>query len=198
MELIVISSPSPILNEAKLINKLFESGLGIFHLRKPDMDLKSYAELIEQVNSDFRNRIAIHQHHELERELGLKRVHYPEQLRLMSNRLSDHAINTTSVHNPDDLKDLMGFDYCFLSPVFDSISKSGYRGLISSDVAVKESEYKWLSQSNTNVVALGGVDLKNISVLKDLGFTAAAVLGALWNEPANAVLKYQQMKAYAA
>ena len=62
-----------------------------------------------------------------------------------------------------------------LSPVFDSISKQGYRSAFDPD-----SLRPWLE--GKRVVALGGVTPERIPLLRDAGFSGAAMLGYFWNQ----------------
>ena len=87
-------------------------------------------------------------------------------------------------------------DYMFLSPIFDSISKSGYASRFSleeirrrivagSDVAtarmdVMSSDGNCRSVDWGRVFALGGVCPDNIRLLEEAGFGGAAVLGCIW------------------
>lgn len=68
-------------------------------------------------------------------------------------------------------------DYVTLSPVFDSISKSGYMAAYSHEELLR------LSGAPTKVIALGGVNPERIDFLKRYNFTGFAMLGALpWGE----------------
>lgn len=67
-------------------------------------------------------------------------------------------------------------DYLFLSPLFDSISKKGYKASVEPREAARE-----LAVSRScRIVALGGIAPGNIVCTATLGFDGAAVLGALW------------------
>ena len=58
MKLIVLSEPAYFKGEASLINQLFEAGLSVFHLRKPDSDRLTYASLIAEIELRYHDRIA--------------------------------------------------------------------------------------------------------------------------------------------
>ena len=67
------------------------------------------------------------------------------------------------------------FNYVFLSPVFDSISKSGYQGAFNHhNLAIA------LAKTNQNVLALGGVQLENVEKIKALGFKGMVLSGIIW------------------
>ena len=84
------------------------------------------------------------------------------------------------------------FDYVFISPVFDSISKSKLKQQF--DLAIAKTfmkEYGQLPGKNAEVIALGGVNEKNIGSVKKAGFDGAALLGAVWKskDPVKAFLR---------
>jgi thiamine-phosphate pyrophosphorylase len=70
------------------------------------------------------------------------------------------------------------YDYLFLSPIFNSISKQGYLSGFSHDELVRAYEEGIIDRK---VVALGGVRFDKIEYLKGLGFGGAAMIGALYN-----------------
>jgi len=196
MKLIAISDAGFVHNEALLVNRLFEAGLPVLHLRKKQIDRKSCASLITEISPDFHDRIALHQHHELTKDFNICRLHYREINRSQGQESREATIKSTSVHEAAELKTLSGFDYAFISPVFDSISKPGYKGLIKDDY----DPAAWstvISCAEVKAVALGGIDLQHIALLRTLGFQAIAVLGALWKEPSNAVKKYKELRFHA-
>ena len=182
MQLIVISYPKPVPNEADNINLLMEAGLGLFHLRKPESDLESVANLLSQIDPRYYDRIAIHQHHGLAAEFGLKRLHFTENhrekvsLKALQEIKGNGLITSTSIHDLSLLNSLDKFDYTFFSPVFDSISKQGYSSSLESGFRLEK------PIGSPKVFALGGVELKNISQIKSMKFDGAAVLGTIWNQ----------------
>jgi thiamine-phosphate pyrophosphorylase len=184
MHLIVISSPISIPDEADLINRMFDAGLKLFHLRKPGDTLGDVRRLIQHIEPVYYSGIALHQYHEMAEEFGMKRLHFKEESKPLNGhryllKTKDYTLST-SVHDLSDLHLLKEFDYVFFSPVFDSISKSGYKSVIGQDFKLDISIAK-------DVIALGGLNRKNINQAKTMGFAGAAVLGAVWNDPPNAI-----------
>jgi thiamine-phosphate pyrophosphorylase len=82
------------------------------------------------------------------------------------------------------------FDYVFLSPVFDSISKPGY--FRNDELGMMSDEWKALVK--TKVIALGGIDASNIHKTKELGFDGAAVLGAVWGESEMVLQSFKEIR----
>ena len=112
--------------------------------------------------------------------------------------------------SPPDDPSCCSFDYVFLSPLFESISKPGYGGGDGKAGGSGVSAQFWRSggegeegsssspspspalaaalrsaresprRRSLGVVALGGVEASRLRLVAGLGFEAAAVLGAVW------------------
>lgn len=176
---ILISNPVPVSNEAAIINGLFYEGLELLHLRKPDDTEEEYRSLIQQINSKYRDRLVLHQFHELAQAYGINRLHFPEKKRMETTKWETFSsfILSTSVHSIKAFNQLPEqFSYAFLSPVFPSISKEGYR----SDLDLMKEVHK-RTNFNTQLVALGGITQENIKQVMENGFDAVALLGTIWN-----------------
>lgn len=72
MSIVLISPPAPLRNETKILNRLFDRGLRTYHLRKPDYSVSMLQEYIDGIHVEYRDRIMLHQHHELAHIRGLK------------------------------------------------------------------------------------------------------------------------------
>ncbi|WP_184549814.1 thiamine phosphate synthase [Mucilaginibacter sp. FT3.2] len=194
MELVVISSPVAIADEPILINNLFHAGLKCFHLRKPEVGIQTVKKLLDGIAPLFYDRIALHLFHEIAADYGLKRLHYTERVREASgtvqwqSQLDEGFTLSASIHDISILPELTHFDYVFYGPVFDSISKPGYQNKLAVDFKLGKTNVK------PKVIALGGVEISNLTKIKAMGFDGAAVLGTLWNEPGKAIERYHQLK----
>lgn len=178
--LFVISNPKPVANEASLINRLFDEGLPVIHLRKPESSLKEVSALLNGIHPLHYPKIALHQHHSLAGDFGISRLHYTEAARkalsaeTLLKQKTRHLLST-SVHSLADYQGLSEhFDYAFLSPVFNSISKPGYP---AQAFELKISDKK----PSTRLIALGGIDESNCLKAYEMGYDGIAVLGAVWN-----------------
>ena len=191
----MISAPDFLPGEAEAVTALLEAGAWRVHVRKPAAGSDSIARLLEHIPAALYSRISLHDHHELAARFGVGGVHLnsrnpsvPDGFGGLVSR-SCHSISELSQYGPV-------CDYMFLSPVFDSISKSGYTSRFSleeirrrivagSDVAtarmdVMSSDGNCRSVDWGRVFALGGVCPDNIRLLEETGFGGAAVLGYLW------------------
>ncbi|HRH12160.1 MAG TPA: thiamine phosphate synthase [Bacteroidia bacterium] len=179
-ELILISNEYDLPYELQIIHALFENGLERFHLRKPLWDIDSQRFFLEKIKPEFRERISLHQHNETAREFGIKLLHLREKTRIENNFVKEKDMHySTSFHSLTQAEiESKDWEYCFLSPVFNSISKPGYNASFGEDLII-ENKYK-------NIYALGGVDLSNINKVFEKGFCGAALLGSIWSEPEKA------------
>ena len=84
-----------------------------------------------------------------------------------------------SCHSLEDVQSTQFYDYVFLSPIFDSISKVGYMQSFTPQQLVDAKEQHII---NEKVIALGGITAANITVARRYGFGGVAVLGALWSD----------------
>lgn len=173
-------------NEIGSITKLFWEGLKTLHLRKPEATEDELRNFIELIPDKFHSRIVIHNHYPLLREFKLKGAHLPERIR-RSAIPKQTKIISTSFHSIKKLSlSRRKYQYVFLSPIFESISKAGYKS--NFNLEYLESFLK----KHKNVIALGGVSDKNILSVKRSGFYGAAALGYIW-EGSNPVINYKKL-----
>lgn len=178
--LVVLSSPKPIKREAQIINEMFDEGLSVFHLRKPELSISDLELFLHSINPLYYSKIALHQHHDLASIFGIKRLHFTEINRKNKSEetlrdLSRNYTLSSSIHSVSDYQDLPScFEYCFLSPVFDSISKARYKAQRFNLKAIQK-------KTSTKLIALGGIDEATCIEASEMGFDGIAVLGAVWN-----------------
>ena len=95
---------------------------------------------------------------------------------------------TRSCHSLDEIvRYKQEYDYLFLSPIFDSISKVGYTSQFSHDELLRASS---MGIIDSRVVALGGVTPDKIAYLEQLGFGGAAMCGAIYRVEALDSVEY--------
>jgi thiamine-phosphate pyrophosphorylase len=178
---IVISYPTKVKDEMNLIHNLFEWGLEYFHLRKPGFSEKEMEKLILRIPKDFYPRIILHAHYNLVRKYQLKGIHITQKTKDagFENAYSDFHVSISS-HSFDEIANLRyDYQYTFLSPLFNSISKSDYSGNFNMK---KIEKFLSTSVSKIPVIALGGISPENLDQVRDAGFRGFAVLGAIWED----------------
>jgi thiamine-phosphate pyrophosphorylase len=188
--MIVITNPSAISGEIGIINSLFEEGLSLLHIRKPEFSELEMVEFINQIKVEFRSNLVLHSHYQLAEDFGINRIHFSEKDRKHSHdfpeRFSKPCRYSTSTHSIEDFNSLEEyFEYAFLSPVFKSISKEEYYPIKDLFEALT-----LRTNTNTKVIALGGIDCENIKKTLENGFDDVALLGSIWNSE-NPVKKFK-------
>jgi thiamine-phosphate pyrophosphorylase len=196
MRLLAISDPAFIPEEAEIINSLFREGLVCMHIRKPESSALAYRTLLSGINPAFLGSISLHQHHGLAAGFGIHRLHFTEENRRSATEEKLGMLHgqgyvlSTSIHDLKETGTLPAvFDYTFFGPVFNSISKSGYKSVLPGDFFFNPEAKK------IPVIGLGGIDSTNLKEIEKMNFDGAAVLGTLWEDPGKAVEVFIRLKA---
>ncbi|MBD0401653.1 thiamine phosphate synthase [Flammeovirga sp. EKP202] len=170
-------------SEADQIVRWLNNGIDIIHLRKPNATEEEIKNLLEIIPAHFHYRITIHQHYHLTKEYNVGGIHFKESQRkeLKLEALKDWKKKglrlSSSVHQMDEISEIPTlFNYLFLSPVFDSTSKIGYNSNKEILKRMKKERFP-----HHQIIALGGITPKTLSMLDGSSFTGVAILGYLWN-----------------
>ncbi|MBE9171144.1 thiamine phosphate synthase [Pleurocapsales cyanobacterium LEGE 06147] len=180
MKLILISNPVNLVDELETIVKIFESGLTYFHLRKPDFTKEEYELFLKAIPLKYRKYIIIHHYHELIYNYELKGIHHTRLTNFKPIQLQYRVHQSKSFHSIWEIENnQFPYDYVFLSPIYDSISKQGYQSNFNFCALAN-----WLKQKPhcSQIIALGGIDRNKIIEVKQMGFDGVAILGIIWNE----------------
>ena len=178
MKLIAVTTPYFFIEEDKIITALFEEGLDKLHLRKPETCAMYSERLLTLIPEKYHKKIVTHEHFYMKEEFGLMGIHLNSRNSKEPEDYEGHI--SCSCHSVEEVEQKKNFyDYVFMSPVFDSISKEGYQSQYTPEelrAAAKEGVI------DKNVMALGGITADNILEIKDIGFGGAAILGDLWGK----------------
>ncbi len=173
---IVITLPTFFPGEAAQIVRLLQSGISLIHIRKPNATARETEQLLMEIPADYRSRLVLHDHFQLAETYRLRGVHLnsrnpnPPQGWQGSVSRSCHTLEEVERWKPL-------CDYVSLSPVFDSISKPGYRAAFT---AGRLAEARAQGIVDGKVLALGGVTFSRIDEVLDMGFGGAMILGDAW------------------
>lgn len=188
--IIVITPEDIVQNETELINELFQEGLSLLHIRKPFINAEM-TDFIQKIDSKFQSQLVLHSHYNLAENFNISRFHFREIDRKngLYQSFTDKTIST-SVHDIETFNELSGnWEYSFISPVFPSISKKGYgeNSNILNDIKKRDNP-------NVKLIALGGINEKNINEVFESEIDGVALLGAIWenDEPLNVFKKCRQ------
>ncbi len=175
MKLIIISTENFFDGEIEILCHLFDAGLSVFHLRKPQCSEDELRCFLEKVPKEFHHRVVLHEHFSLLDEFDLKGIHLNRRNPILYEKRG--ITISKSCHTIEELHCIDDFDYVFLSPIFDSISKKGYRKAFSHEELLRAKEENII---NEKVIALGGIMPENIAEIKSYGFGGVAILGGIW------------------
>lgn len=185
MRIVVITAPDFVRGEAETIGRLLDAGIDLLHLRKPASEEGAMRRLIESLPAELYPRLSLHDHLPLAAEYGLGGVHLngrnPEAPKGFA------GLRSRSCHTLGELTACAATtDYRFLSPIFDSISKSGYRSAFDEEVLRRASRQGVI---DARTLALGGVEPERLPLLHDVGFGGAALLGCIWRDTSREGLR---------
>lgn len=177
MKLIVLSTPHFFIEEDQILTALFEEGLDLLHIRKPDSEPVLSERLLSLIPSQYHSRIVVHNHFYLKEEYGLRGIHLsqhePEPPRDYSGKV------TRTCYTIEQLaQDKAKYEYTFLDSIFSGITE-GHRPSNFTAEQIKEATRRGLI--DRKVMASGGVSIENLSQVQDMGFGGAVVCGDLWN-----------------
>lgn len=152
--------------EARRIVALLDSGaLGRMHIRKDDA--AGAYRLIGALPARLHGRLSLH------------RVAVPDGSPVWAHGPEGRSC---SCHTLDEAEVEVGRrDYLFVSPVFDSISKPGYRAVTFDTDRIR----RLTTRGGATLTALGGVTPERLAQVRQMGFGGAAMLGCLWEGDVN-------------
>ena len=171
-KLIAITREVVEIDESCRICNLIDAGFDYVHIRKPALQKNEMQQFIESIPTRYYNRLKLHDHFDLADKYDLAGIHLNSRNRTAPIGFQKHV--SKSCHSIEELRDIDRFEYVFLSPIFDSISKQGYKARFSKDEL--ENSSNLISEK---VMALGGVADKHIPYLQKIGFGGCALLGYL-------------------
>jgi thiamine-phosphate pyrophosphorylase len=180
-----------------VLAELLAQDLGRLHLRKPGWTATQLEALIQALPSQFYSRLVLHSYPHLVHQYQLGGLHLTERARAAAWRrpqLLPGQTLSTSFHSLAEINQhRRRYDYVFLSPIFDSLSKAGY----ASNFDLGDLQRFFQAQAtragyHPPVLALGGIEAPTIGLAQQVGFAGAAVLGAVW-QSADPVAAWRQV-----
>ena len=180
-KIVAITLPHCFEDETVICNSLFVRGLERLHLRKPDSSEEVYEEFIGRIEPRYRARLVIHNYFHLAEKYRLRGIHLSSSLYRSFRDFDKYRFVSVSCHSVEEIEELHPqVSECFLSPIFDSITKEGYLGAFDHRLLAER-----LPRIDKPVVALGGISADNIYSTFALGFAGAALMGGLWGKNAT-------------
>lgn len=163
--------------EDKILTTLFEEGLENLHLYKPNSEPVYSERLLTLLPDDYYKKITVHDHFYLKEEYGLRGIHLDTAESELPYGYRGNVSRTC--HDISELREAKKkSNYVFLKNIFDSQSNPADKQSFSYE-ELKAAARQGLV--DRKVYALGGINLDNIRMMKDLGFGGVVMCGDLWN-----------------
>lgn len=181
---VVITLPQLFEGEEGRICSFLENGTAdLVHIRKPDLPLADTERLVRRIldeanrrGMDISDKLVLHSHFSLASKYRLYGIHLG--MRSPLPPFSWQGSVSRSCHSVYEVVEWKKVcDYVSLSPVFDSISKVGYRHAFTDSELL---EAKARGVIDSKVLALGGVTFNKIPLVMRMGFGGGMILGDAW------------------
>ena len=177
MKLLLLSSPNFFVEEDKILATLFEEGLDILHLRKPNSEPVYCERLLTLLPEKYHQRIITNDHFYLKDEFDLMGIHISE--RNPNKPQGYKGITTRTCYSLEELTEAKKQNqYVILRNIYDSPSHSNNKSLYTHE-QLREASSKGLIDKR--VMAQTGITLENIHEVRELGFGGAVVCSDIWN-----------------
>jgi thiamine-phosphate pyrophosphorylase len=180
MKFVLLTHPETLPNEHKALEAFFAAGLECLHLRKPEYSLEEMGDFLEGISKENRKKVVLHSHHNLGLKYEIKGLHYTSGVPFNTTKSYEGLQFSRSLHSVRALENCEPvYEYVFLSPVFNSISKKGHDAKFNFEELQDALTANRLN-GGVAVYALGGLDEDTIAISSALGFSGAAVMGEIW------------------
>jgi thiamine-phosphate pyrophosphorylase len=196
-KIIVITPENVLEDEVERIVALLESNtVWRVHIRHPQMSSENVANVLKKIPTRFYSQISLHDNYNLVKNFRGLGIHLNQR---NQDLIQSASILSRSCHSIFELeRETRNLDYVTLSPIFDSISKTGYHAAFD----LNDQNFRSIVKSH-NVFALGGITPSKFSLLRDIGFSGAVMLGYVWRhdysdflQSINEIKKHKQLLCY--
>lgn len=177
MKLILMTPPYFFTEEHQILNALFDEGLELLHIRKPDSAPVYSERLLSLIRDNYHKRIVVHDHFYLSHEYRLRGIHLNQR----NTQLPDNYKGQISCtcHTALELASRTKMcDYVFLAP---PIAPEGQQTDATYFSPEQLSVFAAHRVIGKKVMAFGHMTLDHVSMLRDYGFGGIVILGDLWN-----------------
>jgi thiamine-phosphate pyrophosphorylase len=161
----------------RIISLLESKKIEYFHIRKPDFSFEQMSDWLKDLPLEIRKRLCLHDCIELAKEFQIGGIHLNARNNYTIPSGYEGRISV-SCHSLSEIKQWKTkTDYLFLSPIYNSISKKGYEARFTKEELKKAVKEGLIDE---NVFALSGIEPSKFPELKEIGFSAAAIMGFIW------------------
>ena len=171
-----MTKPTYFVEEDKILATLFDEGLDCLHLCKPGSSPMYAERLLTLLPEDYCSKIVVHDHFYLKEEYNLRGIHIDEAGQPAPQGYRGRLSRTCQ--KLDELKvTKCNADYVFLKHIFDSQTGNEKASFTPNELE----QASKLGLIDRHVYALGGMNIDNIRMAKELGFGGVVICGDLWN-----------------
>ena len=183
----VMTNPYALMHEGEKINRLFESGMDLLHIRKPKLGKDDIRNLLEQIDPQYLDRVILHNRFALAGEYKVRGVHLSPSDRdnvwvknfvVSGLRIKNpNLLLSSSYSKPRSLRSLMdGLTHVLLGPVY-GVQPNPQIMFKKSSI---EDVRKYIEKSPIPAVAMGGISLEVMPFIRQAGFQGICLQRAVW------------------
>lgn len=190
MQIILYTAPVDIENEIEIIQNTLDAGVDYLYIRKPELDDFSLVDFVEKIPEKYWNK-CISSSLIITKEFNLGGYHFTRDIIEKNEKYNDKVLEwlhtnnkicSVSAHNENEILTYSNkFNHVIVSPIFKSISKQNYSYEWNFDELKQNIATIKIRKNNIQLFAVGGIDINNITLVKQLGFNGVGLLGAIWN-----------------
>ena len=163
--------------EDKILAALFDEGLDNLHLFKPNTSPMYSERLLTLLPEEYYRKITVHEHFYLKQEYDLAGIHLDSPTSIIPEGYKGKFSRTcTDISSLKEMKKKS--QYIFLKNIFDCIEFRNEKSSFSINQLENAARQGLIDKK---VYALGGINLENLRIAKELGFGGIVICGDLWN-----------------
>lgn len=177
MKLVIMTKPTFFVEEDKILATLFDEGMDSLHLCKPASSPIYHERLLSLLSDDYYSKITVHDHYYLKDEYHLAGIHIDtaEQAPPLGYK---GKIGRTC-NDLSKLKELKRqSNYVILRNIFESRTDKSEQSCFTMNELERASRDGLIDK---RVYALGGMNVDNVRIARQLGFGGVVIRGDLWN-----------------
>ena len=172
----LLSSPNFFVEEDKILATLFEEGLDILHLRKPNSEPVYCERLLTLLPQKYHQRIITNDHFYLKEEFDLMGIHISERNPEIPHGYT--GVTTRTCYSLEELAEAKKTSqYVILRNIYDSASGNDSKAAYTHE-QLRDASRRGLIDKR--VMAQTGITLENIESVRELGFGGAVVCSDIW------------------
>ena len=176
MKLVIMTKSTFFVEEDKILTALFDEGMDKLHLYKPGSQLVFSERLLSLVPEGYHDKIVVHEHFRLKNEYDLAGIHLNRPTEFVPNGIKGKVSRTCE--DLSLLKDMKkSSNYVFLRRIFSCTGDAEQPSSFSVKQLEEAAEQGLIDK---RVYALGGIDIDNVRMAKELGFGGVVVCSDLW------------------